>query len=74
MLKVWDKSPSGCNLAPSCVTIDKRIDDHMKDINDAGADPDVSLQVKMYLPVLLTILLILPFTAGKFRFLFQSIH
>lgn len=46
----------------------------MKDINDAGDDSDVSLQVKMSLPVLLTILLILPFTAGKFRFLFQIIY
>lgn len=74
MLRVWDKSPSSCNLAPSCVKIDKRIDDHMKDINEAGDDSDVSLQVKMSLPVLLTFLLIFPFTAGKFRFLFQSIH
>lgn len=73
MLRVWDKSPSRCNLAPSCVTIDKRIDDHMKDINDAGDDSDVSPQVKMSLPVL-TILLILPLAAGKFRFLFQSIY
>lgn len=46
----------------------------MKDINDAGDDSDVSPQVKMFLPVLLTILLILPLAAGKFRFLFQSIY
>ncbi|TNM98759.1 hypothetical protein fugu_013323 [Takifugu bimaculatus] len=37
----------------------------MEDINDAGDDSDVSPQVKMSLPVLLTILLILPLAAGE---------
>lgn len=46
----------------------------MEDINDAGDYSDVSPQVKMSLPVLLTILLILPLAAGKFSILFQSIH